>query len=166
MLKVLRIEVEESTAEAAVVAMDRYEHAIQVTEAERWGIEYPTRPDHPDAEGLRKAIAKGAEHGLPPEQIRESLDDLAQAVHGLPTWLPWAEGPVGRSYFNAQLGRKIITEVIEFDDGLPGYKARRVVEYTRADRGKRELGVDDYTPQGLHVSGPAVVKPQSSGAQA
>ena len=99
MLKRIRIEVEEDSAEACVEALDKYEHSIQQQEAKRYHNLWPCD-----------------EEGLPP------IEDL-----------PWRIGVPARSFYNEELGREIIEEVIEYDSGLPGYKGRRVVRYARVD---------------------------------
>lgn len=70
-----------------------------------------------------------------PEQCVRSLDKYENAVaaeeatrwafEGLPT-------PEGM-YYGGEMGRELMEEVIEYDEGIPGYKARRVVRYSRLD---------------------------------
>lgn len=99
MLKKIRIEVEEDSAEACVETLSKYEHAVQQQEAKRYQYLWPVN-----------------EEGLPP------IEDL-----------PWRIGVAARSYYNGELGREIVEEVIEYDSGLPGYRGRRVVIYNRID---------------------------------
>lgn len=99
MLLKVRIEVEEPTPESAVLALTKYEHAIQLAEVNRFGLEY-TSDDRKHHE--------------------------------------WDEGLVPRSFYNEQLGRELVEEVIEYDQTIPAYKARRVVRFTRIDT--RSLG--------------------------
>jgi hypothetical protein len=100
MLKKLRIEVEESTAEECVEALSRYEHAIQQQEAKRFQYLWPPWADY-DA--------------VP-------IEDM-----------PWKIGSAARQFYDEELGREVKEEVIEYDATAPGYKGRRVVEFTRVD---------------------------------
>lgn len=108
MLTKVRIEVEEETAEACVEALWKYEHAMQLAEARRFMDCWPVSVS---SEG--PATTPEEEYG-----IREH---------------PWSHGLVQRSFFNAQLGRELVEEVIEYDEGIPGYRGRRVVRFVRTD---------------------------------
>ena len=109
MLKSIRIEVEEETAEACVAALWKYEHGIQVVEAQRYCYGWPIQISSSDS---------------PPDSPE---DQYGIRLH------PWKDGNNPRSFFNEQLGRELVEEVIEYDDGIPGYRGRRVVKYVRVD---------------------------------
>jgi hypothetical protein len=99
MLRKIRIEVEEDSAEACVITLSKYEHAIQQQEAKRYQYLWPSDPEgHP------------------------AIEDNA-----------WNIGVAARHFYNGELGREIVEEVIEYDPGLPGYRGRRVVTYNRID---------------------------------
>jgi hypothetical protein len=112
MLTKIRIEVEEETAEACVEALWKYEHEIQTAEAKRYHDCWPV------AGGVDESGEAWAEDNFPKNH-------------------PWSDGVVERSFFNGELGRELVEEVIEYDDGLPGYRARRVVKFIRVDMRSR-----------------------------
>lgn len=45
----------------------------------------------------------------------------------------WKIGVAARHFYNQELGREIVEEVIEFDPSLPGYRGRRVLKFVRID---------------------------------
>lgn len=45
----------------------------------------------------------------------------------------WVDGESRSTFSSDKVGREVTDEVIEFDASLPGYKARRVVQFTRVD---------------------------------
>ena len=116
MLTRIRIEVEgEDSAAATEEALTKYEHAIQVAEADRYGA-------------LRMGGCLGEE---PAEHAEDGPPiHLAAAARCAPAWkVP----TVGRGFYNEELGREVTDEVIEYDPSLPGYKGRRVVQFRRLD---------------------------------
>lgn len=95
MLTRFRIEVEEPTAEACVLTLTKYEHALQTAEARRYAFE---------------ALANGA-----------------------PKFHAWNDDLERRDFYNEQLSRELVEEVIEYDVSLPAYRGRRVVRFARLD---------------------------------
>lgn len=45
----------------------------------------------------------------------------------------WKIGVAARCFYEEELGREVVEEVIEYDSTLPGYKGRRIVRYSRLD---------------------------------
>lgn len=118
MLTRIRIEVSgEDSAAATSEALSKYEHALQVIEAERHGT---LRMGH--ARGEKTEIFDGSK-GAPPEA-------LVRAAQIAPDW---PTPVVDRGFYNSELGREVTDEVIEYDPSLPGYKGRRVVQFKRLD---------------------------------
>jgi hypothetical protein len=122
MLKRFRIEVEAESPETAADELWKYEHVLQVAEAERYGLGY-TEQDF---------------------------------VVGFNFWAATIEE---RSFYNERLGREIHEEVIEYDPKLPGYRARRVVAFTRADNRSPLAYLDGPVPY-THTAPP---KPAPAG---
>jgi hypothetical protein len=104
MLTRIRIEVEGADSAAACEEeLSKYEHAMQVTEAQRYGIGY----EYIETEkGINQSSA---------------------------THRPWDFSVETRDFYNSQLGREVTDEVIEYDASLPGYRGRRVVQFKRMD---------------------------------
>lgn len=134
MLTRFRIEVEGADSAAMCEnELRKYEHAIQVAEAERYGLKWGDRKAHhaEDPMRVRAALAESAAEAHPKH--------LATVVRGLlvdegePVTYPWGHAPVDRDFYNEQLGREVTYEVIEYDASLPGYKGRRVVQFRRVD---------------------------------
>jgi hypothetical protein len=115
MLKSIRIEVEEETADRCVESLWKYEHGIQVIEAQRWCQAWPIMLS---SEGSPES---------PEEQYGIRLHPWEDDVMGR------GEDPWPRSFFNEQLGRELVEEVIEYDESIPAFRGRRVVRYTRID---------------------------------
>lgn len=109
MLKSVRIEVEEETAERCVEALWKYEHGIQVMEAQRFAGGWPIQ-----------LSSGGGLPEIPEEQYRIHMH-------------PWSDGVVPRSFFNGELGRELVEEVIEYDESIPAYRGRRVLRFVRLD---------------------------------
>ena len=115
MLTRIRIEVEgEDSAAATEEALTKYEHVIQVMEANRFGL-------------LRKGSARGEEALARPE------GQSAYEANVLQTHAGWGVRVDERGFYNEVLGREVTDEVIEYDASLPGYKGRRVVQFRRLD---------------------------------
>lgn len=137
MLTRFRIEVEGADSAAACEEeLAKYEHALQVAEAERYGARCD-RKAHAceDPEGVRDALVEAAPEASP-AQLATAVRRLLQA-DGRPIALPWRHAVAARDYFNEILGREVTDEVIEYDSGLPGYKGRRVVQFKRVDTRSR-----------------------------
>lgn len=116
MLSRFRIEVEGcDSAEQVVEALNKYEHVLQVMEAQRLGVG-------------RKGNARGEEAAnlTEGESVYEANTRQMAA--------PWGVPVVERGFYNGELGREITDEVIEKDKDKPGYKGRRVVQLTHDDR--------------------------------
>jgi hypothetical protein len=124
MLTRIRIEVSgEDSAAATSEALARYEHALQVVEAERHG-----KLRMGDARGEETQQFDGSD-GAPPAE-------LVTAAQVAPNW---NTPVVDRGFYNSELGREVTDEVIEYDASLPGYKGRRVVCFRRLDtRGAKD----------------------------
>lgn len=137
MLTKFRIEVEEETAEACVEALWKYEYEIQRAEAKRYHDLWPVEG------GVREN----------PDGSHESwVEDNYPKDH------PWSDGVVPRSYFNDELGRDLIEEVIEYDESIPGYRGRRVVRFDRVDTRSRKFAPIRPPHEGEYVDPqPAVV---------
>lgn len=134
MLTRFRIEVEGADSAAATEAeLTKYEHALQVAEAERYGIRWGDNKDHvgQDPEAVRAALAEAAPDASP-QHLAVVVRRLLEG-EGHPTTIPWGHAPVKRDFFNEQLGREVTDEVIEYDKALPGYRGRRVVQLRRID---------------------------------
>lgn len=115
MLTRIRIEVEgEDSAAATEEALTKYEHVIQVTEANRFGL-------------LRQGKARGEEASAIVE------GQSAYEANILQTHAGWGVRVDERGFYNEALGREVTDEVIEYDASLPGYKGRRVVQFRRID---------------------------------
>lgn len=143
MLRRIRIEVEEETAEACVEALWKYEHALVQQEVRRYRYRWPVSlVDEPE-------IRDGAGQLLP-----INTAELDAREYPTPDQ-PWSDDIASRSFANEQLGRELHEEVIEFDEGLPGYRGRRVVSYTRVDtRLGSFVELEVSGPQvGWHVTG-------------
>lgn len=108
MLTKFRIEVEEDSPDKCVETLTKYEHALQAQEVKRYAAYFPV--------SIRS-------DGEPTEDERR-LGDLDHT---------WDVGVQERNFFNGEVGREVIEEVIEFDPNLPGYRGRRVVAFTRID---------------------------------
>lgn len=67
----------------------------------------------------------------------------------------WDEQVDARDFFNSELGREVLEEVIEYDPSLPGYRGRRVVAFQRID-----------TRPGRHSFEFQVISPPTLGVQA
>ena len=146
MLTRVRIEVEEESAEACVEALWKYEHAIQIAEARRYVHLWPvtvtaSRSSDPEPEPVDAEVQYG---------IREH---------------PWEDSVVPRSFFNSELGRELVEEVIEFDEGLPGYRARRVVRFTRVDM-RRSTFTLSIRPLTFEVTGGDLISSPGTGNEA
>jgi len=115
MLTRVRIEVEEGTAEECVKALWKYEHAIQQQEARRYRDIWP--------------VSGSSEHVNTPEEEYPTPDH------------DWTDDMAIRDFYNAQLGREVSKEVIEYDASLPGYRGRRVVRFVRTDMRERGFSV-------------------------
>jgi hypothetical protein len=89
------------------------------------------------------------EHAIQREEARRWGFELL--ANGAPKFHAWEDELVHRDFYNEQLGRELMEEVIEYDDGLPGYRARRVVRYTRLDTRNPEV----YSMIGGWVPSPA-----------
>jgi hypothetical protein len=114
MLTRIRIEVEGADSAAACEAeLTKYEHAMQVTEAQRFGIGYES---HQTDQGASQSSAQHC---------------------------PWEVSVESRDFYNPQLGREVTDEVIEYDSSLPGYKGRRVVQFKRIDMRGQSFGRAD-----------------------
>jgi hypothetical protein len=130
MLTRIRIEVEgEDSAAATEQALTKYEHAIQVAEAQRY-------------RQVRKGRCLGegsAGEAVDYKEAAQVPDELAQLA---PVWsIPVLE----RGFYADKLGRKVTDEVIEYDPGIPGYKGRRVVQFRRIDT--RKSAASAVTPR-------------------
>lgn len=116
MLTRFRIEVEEETAQDCVDALWKYEHALVQQEVRRyrhlWPVTLEGKPEPKKGELLEPISAEG-EYPTPEH--------------------PWEHGLVPRWFYNELLGRELAEEVIEYDESLPGYRARRVVHFVRLD---------------------------------
>lgn len=76
------------------------------------------------------------EHALVAQEVKRYGDYFPQASGYDPRSKldhPWDDEVAKRNFFNGELGREVIEEVIEYDPSLPGYKGRRVVAFTRVD---------------------------------
>lgn len=112
MLRKLRIEVEEESPDKCVETLTKYEHALMAQEVKRYRKYFPVSSDDPELY----------------ERILNTLDH------------PWEDEVAKRNFFNGELGREVVEEVIEYDPSLPGYKGRRVVSFTRIDTRSPEFG--------------------------
>lgn len=124
MLTRVRIEVEEETAEACVEALWKYEHAIVQQEVRRYRRRWPI---HISSEG--PAITEEDEYPTPDQS--------------------WHDPVESRHWFNAELGREVTEEVIEYDGSVPGYRGRRVIRFARLDTRSTfipELHIDMLAP--------------------
>lgn len=142
MLTRFRIEVEGADSAAATEAeLSKYEHALQVAEAERYGIRWGDRKHHTceDPVAVRAALAEAAPDASP-THLATVVRHLLEG-EGLPVTIPWGHAPVERDFFNEHLGREVTDEVIEYDPELPGYKGRRVVHFKRIDT--RHYGTEE-----------------------
>lgn len=108
MLRKFRIEVEEESPDKCVETLTKYEHALQAQEVKRYASYFPVSATH---EGIDPVDEK---------RLNELDHD-------------WNESIGARSFFNGELGREVVEEVIEYDPSLPGYRGRRVVAFTRID---------------------------------
>lgn len=137
MLTRIRIEVEgEDSAAACEEALTKYEHVIQVMEANRHGL-------------LRKGNARGEEAAELAEGQSVYEANILQAHAG------WGVRVDERGFYNEALGREVTDEVIEFVPDHPGYRGRRVVQYRRIDtRSVRigEAGTGSTALRGTHSS--------------
>lgn len=117
MLTRIRIEVEgEDSAAATEEALAKYEHAIQVMEAQRYGK-------------VRMGGCRGEEPA-----VGDANDPTPLHVRNEAQLSPaWAAPVVERGFYNDELGREVTDEVIEYDASIPGYKGRRVVQFRRVD---------------------------------
>lgn len=107
-LRKFRIEVEEESPDKCVETLTKYEHALQTQEVKRYSAYFPV---------------SASEQGTDPED-EERLGKLDH---------PWSDDVYQRNFFNGELGREVLEEVIEYDPSLPGYRGRRVVAFTRID---------------------------------
>lgn len=88
-----------------------------------------------DSAAAAEAALTKYEHAI---QVTEALRfNLFGAGRG-PVYDGWDEPIANRDFFNPVLGREVTDEVIEYDASLPGYKGRRVVQFTRIDTRKPE----------------------------
>jgi hypothetical protein len=135
MLTRIRIEVEgEDSAAACEEALTKYEHALQVLEAGRYGQ-------------LRKGSARGEEA----EDLLEGESPYEANVRQLHAG--WGVSTVERGFYNEELGREVTDEVIEFVPDHPGYRGRRVVQYRRLDTRSIRIGEPGTEGSSLTVRG-------------
>lgn len=120
MLRRFRIEVEEETAEQCVEALWKYEHALMQQEVRRYRDGWPV------------TLAAAEQTGQRGEPLEEMEAHTAEEEYPTPDQ-PWSDGVGSRQRYDEQLGRELHEEVIEFDEGIPGYRGRRVVSLTRID---------------------------------
>lgn len=130
MLRRVRIEVEEETAEACVEALWKYEHALVQQEVRRYRHLWPI-------------VQTDAAPILEDADVWETADQ------------PWTDSVEERSFANSELGRQISEEVIEYVEDLPGYVGRRVVRFERIDTRRAMLAT---TLTGVDLRGSGHVK--------
>lgn len=112
MLARFRIEVEGAeSASQCEEELNKYEHALQVAEAQRYGIGYEAT----------ETVTEGRSSG----SVKSA------------SFEPWSATTAERDFYNEQLGRKVTDEVIEYDSTMPGYRGRRVVHFKRVDTRER-----------------------------
>jgi len=121
MLKRIRIEVEEATAEECVAALMKYEHAIQQQEARRYRHLWPL------------AIAEVNPITDGDQVVGHHFKETDEGVEYPTPDQPWDDGYDERGWFNDHFGREVTEEVIKYDESLPGYVGRRVVQFKRID---------------------------------
>lgn len=78
------------------------------------------------------------ERALKHEEVQRWALYTTEAGKPVPLNTPPTAIP-NESLVDELLGRELVEEVIEFDEGLPGYRARRVVRLTRLDTRSPEV---------------------------
>lgn len=70
-----------------------------------------------------------------PEQCVRSLDKYEHVLmcEEAVRWEFEGTQIVSGTWYGGDMGRELMEEIIEYDEGVPGYKARRVVRYSRLD---------------------------------
>lgn len=118
MLRKVRFEVVEATPEEVIEALMKYLHSIQVTEADRYKVRIHEVTDRKVGEPFDT-------------RRREGAGATGRQCDG--EWLPWPAKPAARDFFNSELGVRLVDQHVHYDESLPGFVGRMVIEFQRCD---------------------------------